>query len=101
MRRSWVGNKDGFHWEDDKSDLLKHTRGISLIEVAEELFENDYVEYVHALYPEQTGVIGKVRQRLITLVYEIIDDDFSSFTRLITYWDASPVEKKIYMERTK
>jgi hypothetical protein len=81
--------------------LLRQTRGLSLIEVAEELFESEYVEYVHALYPEQTRAIGKVRQRVITLVYEVIDDDFSSFTRLITYWDASPVEKKIYMERIK
>jgi hypothetical protein len=43
----------------------------------------------------------RLTQRLMTLLYEVIDDDFSSFTRLVTYWDASPVEKKIYMERTK
>jgi uncharacterized DUF497 family protein len=96
-----MGNTDEFHWDDEKSDLLKRTRGLSLIEVAEELFESEYVEYVHTVYPEQTRVIGKVRQRTITLVYEIIEDDFSSFTRLITYWDASSVEKKIYMERIK
>jgi len=95
-----MGNMDGFHWDDEKSELLKQTRGFSLIEVAEQLFESEYVEYVHARYPEQTRVIGKVRQRVITLVYEVIDDDFISFTRLVTYWDASPVEKKIYMERT-
>ncbi len=96
-----MGNKDEFHWDDQKSDLLKHTRGLSLIEVGEELFECEYVEYFHTLYPEQIRVIGKVRQRIITLVYEIIEDDFNSFTRLVTYWDASSLEKKLYMERIK
>jgi len=96
-----MGNRDEFHWDDDKSDLLRRIRGLSLIEVAEELFKSEYVEYVHTFHPEQTRVIGKVRQRIITLVYEVVEDDFSSFTRLVTYWDASSVEKKIYMERIK
>jgi uncharacterized DUF497 family protein len=94
-----MGNTDEFHWDDDKSELLKKSRGFDLIEVAEAIFERDYVEYVHGAYPEQTRAIGKVGDRMITLVYEMIEDDFGMFARLITYWDASPVEKKIYAER--
>ena len=91
-----MGNQDEFHWDDEKSDLLEQTRGFSLYAVAEAIFSNEYVDYQHRSYPEQSRAIGNVEGTLITLVYEFVEDDFGSFVKLITYWPASNLEAKLY-----
>ncbi len=91
-----MGNRDEFHWDDDKSDLLAQTRGYPLYDVAEKIFSHAYIEYQHRMYPEQSRAIGQVDGKLMTLVYEFVEDEFGSFIKLITYWPASNLEKSLY-----
>lgn len=93
-----MGYKDEFHWDDDKSDLLKRTRGYSLFEVADHIFSHAYVEYENRKYPQQNRAIGRIENEFITLAYEFIEDSHGAFIRLITYWPASELEKKIYKD---
>jgi uncharacterized DUF497 family protein len=91
-----VGNRDEFHWDDEKSDWLAKTRGYPLFEVADAIFSSEYVEYQHRRYPEQSRAIGYVGGKLMTLVYEFVEDDFGHLIKLITYWLASNPEKELY-----
>ena len=83
-----------FEWDDQKSKILKRTRGFTLLEVAEEIVSKYHVTYTNHRYPEQVRSIGKVKRKFMTIVYEDILDE--EFIHLITYWASSDKEKSIY-----
>ena len=87
---------DVLDWDEDKSQLLKKTRGLSLEEVSKLLQTSNYVLIRKNDTPEQWLAIGFVDGRLISLVYEERFEDEQEYIRLITYWDSTKREREIY-----
>lgn len=92
---------DFLDWDENKSLLLKQTRGLSLLEASELLTTDNYVLLRKNDDPEQWLAIGFTCGRLISLVYEERYNDNVEYTRLITYWDSTKREKEIYEKKNK
>ena len=84
-----------FDWDDDKSALLKKTRGLSLEEVSK-VFLNPYLEMMKNDCPEQWKVIGILGSRCLALVYEQRFLNGIEIYWIITFWDATGAERKLY-----
>ena len=85
-----MGSKDGYHWDNAKSELLKRVRKYSLEEIVDRVFLSglEYMIRENRAYPGQFKVISVIDDRVLVIICEDINDGFGYFTRLFTYWDA-------------
>ncbi len=83
-------------WDDEKSAKLKRERGFSLSDAAEVLL-GQCVERTKNDEPWQGIAIGYAQGELLTLVYEIRENEEGiSYYWLITYWPSTKSERRIY-----
>ena len=84
-----------FDWNDQKSNLLRQSRGYSLEEVAT-ILAGKYVEQIKRDDPEQFIAIGYLGNTLLSVIYEIRYDEEGEYIWLITYWKSTKREREIY-----
>ena len=84
-----------FDWDDRKSRLLKRKRGFSFEEVVR-IFEGVTVEGVKRDNPRQWFAIGFLQGRLLTVIYEEIENEEGRYIWLVTYWSSTRAERKFF-----
>ena len=88
-----------FRFSKAKSNTLRKNprRGIGF-EEAQEIFEHPYYQDQRADDPEQYRAVGWVKGRLFTVIFEIREDRMGEYYRLVTLWQATPQERRLYEE---
>lgn len=88
-----------FEFDIEKSRILKQNtkRGIGF-EEAITLWEQPYYLDQRSDDPEQYRAIGWVRDRLMSVIYEVREDDEGEYYWLITLWRSTKEERKLYEE---
>ena len=93
-----MGHKEDYHWDENKSSLLKEERGYGLDEICEMVFYDRATKwevFENPNYPNQYRIIAKTSKSLfITLAVEDLQDEFGYFTKLVTWWPSSAREKE-------
>lgn len=89
-----------FDWNDDKSGILKTTRGLSFEEICQ-LFKNPYLEEQKNDSPEQYFAIGFVHGKLVTVIFEYREDALGIYIWFVTYWSATKSERALYAKNFK
>lgn len=86
-----------FRFDHNKSRRLRENRkrGIGFEEV-QEIFSHPYYEDRRSDDPEQFRVIGRVKDRLYSLIYEIREDAAGEYYHLVTLWRATKEERNLY-----
>ncbi len=86
-----------FRFDHNKSRRLRENRkrGIGFEEV-QEIFSHPYYEDRRSDDPEQFRVIGRVKARLYSLIYEIREDAVGEYYHLVTLWRATKEERNLY-----
>lgn len=86
-----------FRFDHNKSRRLRENRkrGIGFEEV-QEIFSHPYYEDRRSDDPEQFRVIGRVKDRLYSLIYEIREDAVGEYYHLVTLWRATKEERNLY-----
>ena len=86
-----------FRFDHNKSRRLRENRkrGIGFEEV-QEIFSHPYYEDRRSDDPEQFRVIGRVKDRLYSLIYEIREDAVGEYYHLVTLWRATKEEQNLY-----
>ena len=86
-----------FRFSKAKSESLRRNpkRGVGF-EEAQELFTRPYYQDQRSDDPEQYRVIGWVKDRLFTVIFEIREDRMGEFWRLLTLWRSTREERKLY-----
>jgi uncharacterized DUF497 family protein len=90
-------------WDDDKSELLKRSRGFGFEQVVN-LFRSFHAVARKNDDPEQFAAIGFVEGRLITCIYEQRESDsdgIEDIIWLVTYWKSTVEERKYYEREAK
>ena len=88
-----------FKFSRAKSDALRRNpkRAIGF-EEAREIFTHPYYQDQRNDDPGQNRAIGWAKGRLISLIFEIREDDLGEYYHLITLWRATLQERKLYEE---
>ena len=88
-----------FRFSKAKSQSLQRNprRGVGF-EEAQEIFEHPYYQDQRADDPEQYRAIGWVKGRLFTVIFEIREDRMGEYCHLVTLWQATPQERRLYEE---
>jgi len=88
-----------FHFDPRKSRQLRKNprRGIGF-EEAQEIFIQPYYLDQRSDFPEQFRAIGWVRTTLYSLIFEIREDEEGEYYHLVTLWQATREEQKLYEE---
>ena len=88
-----------FHFDPRKSRQLRKNprRGIGF-EEAQEIFTQPYYLDQRSDFPEQFRAIGWVRTTLYSLIFEIREDEEGEYYHLVTLWQATREEQKLYEE---
>lgn len=86
-----------FRFDHNKSRRLRENRkrGIGFEEV-QEIFSHPYYEDRRSDDPEQFRVIGRVKDRLYSLIYEIREDAAGEYYHLVTLWRVTKEERNLY-----
>ncbi len=86
-----------FRFDHNKSRRLRENRkrGIGFEEV-QEIFSHPYYEDRRSDDPEQFRVIGRVKDQLYSLIYEIREDAVGEYYHLVTLWRATKEERNLY-----
>ena len=86
-----------FRFSKAKSQSLRRNprRGIGF-EEAQEIFERPYYQDQRSDDPEQYRAIGWVKGRLFTVIFEIREDRLGEYYRLVTLWQATQQERRLY-----
>ena len=86
-----------FHFDPHKSRRLRANpnRG-SGFEEAQEIFSRPYCLDQRSDVPEQYCAIGWVEQRMYSLIIEMREDEEGEFYHLVTLWQATREEEKLY-----
>ena len=86
-----------FRFSNAKSETLRRNprRGIGF-EEAQEIFEHPYYQDQRSDDPEQYRAIGWVKGKLFTLIFEIREDRLGEYYRLVTLWQATEQERRLY-----
>jgi uncharacterized DUF497 family protein len=86
-----------FHFDSGKSRRLRENpqRGIGF-EEAQEIFSQPYYLDRRSDLPEQWRAIGWVGARLYSLIFEVHEDEEGEFYHLVTLWQATREEEKLY-----
>ncbi len=86
-------------WKFDKKKSLllrKNPKRKIGFEEAQEIWEHPYYEDLRPDVPEQFRVIGWVRGRLYSLIYEVRKDEAGEYYHLVTLWKSTSQEEKLY-----
>lgn len=86
-----------FKWDENKNKTLINDsrRGLSF-ERVKGLFDLPYFLDQKNEDPEQFRAIGFVDGKLITLIFELREDDIGSFYHFVTYWPSTKAERTLY-----
>ena len=86
-----------FKFDKKKSSLLKKNpkRGVNF-EEAQEVWSHLYYLDQRSDDPEQYRAIGWIRGKLYSVIFEIREDEFGEYYRLVTLWKATKEEQKLY-----
>jgi uncharacterized DUF497 family protein len=104
--REWYNSytKSGrlrFEFDRLKSAKLRsNPKGSIGFEEAQDIFERPYYQDRVCELPEQYRAIGWVGLRLYTLIFELREDEDGEFYRLVTLWNATREERKLYEEHS-
>lgn len=84
-----------------KSEKLRANpkRGIGF-EEAKQIFERPYYEDYRYDDPEQFRVIGWVKDKLYSLIYEIREDHEGEYYHFVTLWRSTKEEVKLYEQNS-
>jgi len=90
-----------FHFDERKSRRLRANprRGIGFEEV-QEMFLRPYYLDQRSDVPEQYRALGRVGQRLYTVIFEMREDEAGEFYHLVTLWKATRQERELYEEHS-
>jgi uncharacterized DUF497 family protein len=90
-----------FKYDPRKSKALKRNpkRGIDF-EEAQTLWQQPYYLDQRSDIPEQYRAIGWVNGKLYSVIFEIREDELGEYNHLVTLWQATREEQKIYEEHT-
>jgi uncharacterized DUF497 family protein len=88
-----------FHFDERKSRKLRNdpTRGVGF-EEAMDLFRFPYGIDRRSDTPEQYRVIGWIKGRLYSVIFEVREDSEGEYWHLVTLWKATTEEKSLYEE---
>ena len=84
-----------FKFDDNKNELLQRKRGLSFEEI-QEIWTHPHYEDYRSDCPEQFRVIGWVKGKLYSVIYEERKDKDGEYCHLVTFWKSSKEEKKLY-----
>ena len=89
-----------FKFDRGKSRRLRRNRSRGIgFEEAQEIFLNQYYyEDLRSDDPEQFRVIGRVKEGLYSLIYEVREDAAGEYYHLVTLWRATEEERRLYDE---
>ncbi len=86
-----------FKFDKNKSNLLRKNPKRKIgFEEAKEIWEHPYYEDVRSDVPEQYRVIGWVKGKLYSLIYEVREDHKGEYYHLVTLWKSTSQEGKLY-----
>lgn len=88
-----------FKFDNRKSEKLKGDprRQIGFREV-QEIWAHPYYVDCHLDDPEQFRAIGWVKGKLLSVIYEVREDDEGEYYHLVTLWKSTKQEEKLYEE---
>ncbi len=88
-----------FKFDKQKSATLRKNpkRGIGF-EEAQQIWNHPYYEDYRSDKPEQFRVIGWVRGKLYSVIYEVREDSEGEYYHLVTLWKSTSQEVKLYEE---
>ena len=91
-----------FKYDQKKSVILKANpkRGIGF-EEAQNIWKHPYYEDHRSDHPDQYRVIGWVKGRLYSVIFEIREDNEGEYYHLVTLWKSTPQEEKLYEENVQ
>lgn len=86
-----------FRFSKAKSEALRRNpkRGIGF-EEAQEVLTRPYYQDQRSDNPEQYRAIGWVGDRLFTVIFEMKEDRFGEYCRLVTLWRSTREERHLY-----
>jgi uncharacterized DUF497 family protein len=86
-----------FEFDRIKSEQLRKNpkRNIGF-EEAKEIWEHPYYEDQRVDDPNQYRVIGWVKGKLYSVIFEIREDEEGEYHHLITLWKSTSQEEKLY-----
>ena len=84
-----------FKFIKKKSTWLKKKRGIGFEEI-QEIWQHPYYLDQRSDFPEQYRAIGWVKGKLYSVIYEERDDKLGEYYHLVTLWNATKEERKLY-----
>ncbi|QTA92964.1 BrnT family toxin [Desulfonema magnum] len=86
-----------FEFDKKKSEKLRRNpKRKTGFEEAAEIWEHPYYEDQRSDDPEQFRVIGWIRGRLYSVIYELREDEEGEYYHLVTLWKSTGQEKKLY-----
>ena len=90
-----------FHFDARKSARLRSNprRGIGF-EEAQEIFTHPFYLDQRSDMAEQFRAIGWVKDKLITLIFEVRDDSEGEYYHLVTLWRSTKQEQELYEEHS-
>ena len=91
-----------FKYDSKKSQRIKNNpkRGVDFEEI-QEIWKHPYYEDFRNDDPEQFRVIGWVKGRLYSSIYEVREDREGFYIHLVTLWKSTKQEKKLYEQNNK
>ena len=86
-----------FKWDKNKNKaLINDSRRSLSFERVQRLFDLPYFLDQKNDDPEQFRAIGFVDGNMITLIFELREDDAGGFYHFVTYWPSTKAERKLY-----
>ncbi len=87
-------------WDEAKRQLVLNDRGIDFAQL-DELLNWPYVEDQRNDDPEQYRIVGFAGWRLVTFIVEYRQDMLDEYIWVVTAWNSTKQEQKIYDQETR
>ena len=88
-----------FEFDKIKSEQLRKNPNRNIgFEEAQEIWEHPYYEDQRVDDPNQYRAIGWVRGKLYSVIFEIREDAEGEYYHLVTLWESTSQEEKLYEE---
>lgn len=87
-------------WDEAKRQLVLNTRGIDFAQL-DELLNWPFVEDQRNDDPEQFRIIGFAGGRLITFIVEYRKNMLDEYIWVVTAWNSTKQEQKVYDQETR